>query len=65
MPDDDAETDVEDDDVLESTESLVDEDENADDDMDVAMDRLIGRAVTLYNGRPQKWFLAVWRDQRQ
>ena len=28
--------------------------------MDV-IDRLIGRAVSLENRQPQRWFLAVWR----
>ena len=39
-----------------------DEPEEPEDEAD-AIDRLVGRAVTLYNRRPQRWFLAVWRGK--
>ena len=35
------------------------EEEEAGEEAD-AIDRVVGRAVTLYNRRPQKWFLTVW-----
>ena len=55
-------SDFDDDDDAPMLDEDEDEDESSTDEVD-AIDRLVGRAVTLYNRRPQRWFLAVWRDK--